>query len=401
MKTPYPLILLLIIAFLFTSCDKQPDNRRWYKGNLHTHSYWSDGDEFPEMIMDWYKSNDYQFVALSDHNILAEGEKWKKIPNGILLKKGFEKYLEKYGQEWVVYKEDSSGISVKLKTLQEYRPLFEETGGFLILQSEEVTTGFGDKHIHINATNIQELILPRDGASVVEVMQNNIDAILEQRQRTGVPIMPHINHPNFFYSISAEDIIGLRGERFFEVYNGHPLVNNFGDSLHLSTEEMWDVINLAYIKNQQPLIYGLATDDSHNYHTFGEAYSNSGRGWVMVHATALTPEALIGAMESGQFYASTGVTLKTSSYSDRKIEIEVEPESGVNYEIQFIGATKEEDKPRILKKVEGHIGQFTLTDGHLFVRAKVTSSKVKENPFQAGEFEVAWTQPVTPATNKP
>jgi len=23
---------------------------RWWKGNLHTHSLWSDGDEFPEMI---------------------------------------------------------------------------------------------------------------------------------------------------------------------------------------------------------------------------------------------------------------------------------------------------------------------------------------------------------------
>src|SRR3954462_5513797 len=51
----------------------------WYKGNLHTHSYWSDGDDFPEMIMDWYKSHGYQFVALSDHNTLQEGEKWKLI----------------------------------------------------------------------------------------------------------------------------------------------------------------------------------------------------------------------------------------------------------------------------------------------------------------------------------
>ena len=59
--------------------DEQKSQKQWYKGNLHTHSYWSDGDEFPEVIMDWYKSNGYQFVALSDHNILAEGEKWKVI----------------------------------------------------------------------------------------------------------------------------------------------------------------------------------------------------------------------------------------------------------------------------------------------------------------------------------
>jgi ABC-type glycerol-3-phosphate transport system substrate-binding protein len=28
---------------------------RWFKGNLHTHSLWSDGDDYPEMIADWFK----------------------------------------------------------------------------------------------------------------------------------------------------------------------------------------------------------------------------------------------------------------------------------------------------------------------------------------------------------
>jgi hypothetical protein len=31
-------------------------------GNLHTHSYWSDEDDFPEMIMDWYKTRGYDFT---------------------------------------------------------------------------------------------------------------------------------------------------------------------------------------------------------------------------------------------------------------------------------------------------------------------------------------------------
>jgi hypothetical protein len=28
---------------------------KYWKGNLHTHSLWSVGDDFPEMIADWYK----------------------------------------------------------------------------------------------------------------------------------------------------------------------------------------------------------------------------------------------------------------------------------------------------------------------------------------------------------
>ena len=49
----------------------------WYRGNLHTHSLWSDGNDVPEMICDWYKENGYQFVALSDHNILSTNPVWQ------------------------------------------------------------------------------------------------------------------------------------------------------------------------------------------------------------------------------------------------------------------------------------------------------------------------------------
>ena len=89
-----PIILLVLVLCILASCAPQ---KRWYKGNLHTHSYWSDGDEFPEMIMQWYKDHGYDFVALSDHNIIAEGVKWKTIPRDTLYQKALQDYLEKYG----------------------------------------------------------------------------------------------------------------------------------------------------------------------------------------------------------------------------------------------------------------------------------------------------------------
>ena len=55
--------------------DATPHAARWWKGNLHTHSLWSDGDDYPEMIVDWYKQHGYRFLALSDHNILLQGDK--------------------------------------------------------------------------------------------------------------------------------------------------------------------------------------------------------------------------------------------------------------------------------------------------------------------------------------
>jgi hypothetical protein len=365
----------------------------WYKGNLHTHSYWSDGDDFPEMIMDWYKSHGYQFVALSDHNTLQEGEKWKLIQKSKTYLDGFENYLHKYGKKWVVYKEDSGRISVKLKTLKEYRPLFEDRN-FLLILSEEVTDKFGDKHVHMNATNIQTPIPAQGGNSLQEVMQRNLDAIIKQRKETGVPIMQHLNHPNFFYSVTTQNIIDLEGEKFFEVYNGHPLVNNYGDSLHPGTERMWDDINVAYINKGKPLLYGLASDDSHNYHLFGPTSSNSGRGWVMVRSKELTPAALITSLEAGEFYATTGVVLRELFMKDNFMHIEVEPDRDIYYNIDFIGVRKGETKSKVLASFPGPKGQFEVTKDYLFVRAKVTSTKKRTNPIAEDENEVAWIQPV-------
>ena len=66
----------LTIAFALAASTLSAADARWWKGNLHTHSLWSDGDDYPEMIADWYRDNGYHFLAVSDHNVLAEGQRW-------------------------------------------------------------------------------------------------------------------------------------------------------------------------------------------------------------------------------------------------------------------------------------------------------------------------------------
>lgn len=393
--------MLHFLTILFTILITISANaQQWYRGNLHTHSYWSDGDDFPEMIVDWYKTNGYDFIALSDHNVLAEGEFWKLLPNTEEARQGFEAYLDKFGKDWVVYQtNDKSRTEVKLKTLKEYRPKFEEAGKFLIIQSEEITDGFEGKPIHMNATNVQELIAPAGGSSVTEVMQNNINQVNKQREQTGKPMFPHINHPNFGWAISVDDILPLTGERFFEVYNGHPLVNNYGDDTRLGTEAIWDILITNYLKEGKPLIYGLAVDDAHNYHNYDGEHSNPGRGWVMVQANELTTETIIAAMEAGDFYSSTGVTLASVSFENQTLTLKVKPENNVNYLIQFWG-TKEganrEEMGELLQEISGNEASYQLKNDDLYVRAKIISDKPQLNPFQEGDTEMAWTQPVMP-----
>ncbi len=40
------------------------DDPLWFKGDLHTHSQWSDGDDYPEMIARWYEEHAYHFICL-------------------------------------------------------------------------------------------------------------------------------------------------------------------------------------------------------------------------------------------------------------------------------------------------------------------------------------------------
>ncbi|MGI8967363.1 MAG: hypothetical protein ACR2H1_14945, partial [Limisphaerales bacterium] len=334
---------LIFCALVFSSRGFSADSKptRWLKGNLHTHSYWSDGDDYPEMICDWYKTHGYQFLALSDHNIIQTGPRWISVSSKNTGAVALGKYLKRFGTNWVEQRDEKTNILVRLKTLAEFRPLFEVPEKFLLIQSEEITDHYLKAPVHLNATNLRDLIPPRGGNSVLEVMQNNVNAVFEQREKTGQPMIPHLNHPNFGWAVTAEDLMQVKRERFFEVYNGHPTVHNEGDETHASTDRIWDIILTKRLTelHLEPL-YGLGTDDSHHYPSIGPGKNNPGKGWVQVRAAKLSAEKIIEAMEAGEFYASNGVRLKEVHREKGNYSIEIEPENGVTYTVQFIGTRK-------------------------------------------------------------
>ena len=386
------LVVAGLISIQLVSCKNFSAKQTWHKGNLHTHSLWSDGDDFPEMIIQWYKDNDYQFIALSDHNTIGDSEFWYEIREREVKNKTLEKYQNRFG-DWVETKMDSGKTLVRLKTFEEFRSKLQVPDSFLVIKSEEVTSSFEKKPIHINVSNIVEKIDPIRGTSVLDVMQRTLDAVHEQRKRLKTPMFAHINHPNFGYGISADDLKQLNGERFFEVYNGHPAVNNEGDDMHIDTETMWDLVNIHYLNKGKPLLFGIATDDSHRYHSFSSEDSNTGRGWVMVNCKKLASEDIISAMEKGDFYASTGVHLKKLFTDKKQIEIEVDPEFGVIYEIIFIGYQKGAEDVVELKKVIGKSASYTFKKEDVFVRVRINSDAKKDNPIIKDETKKAWTQP--------
>jgi len=126
----------------------------WFKGNTHTHTLESDGDSPPEEVATWYKENGYDFLVLSDHNVLT----------------------------------DPATLS----------HIVDES--FLLIPGEEVTSSFEGASVHINGININMLVIPQRADTLVGTIQKNIDAIRE------VEGAPHINHPNFQWSFGAEEL---------------------------------------------------------------------------------------------------------------------------------------------------------------------------------------------------
>ncbi len=418
---------LSLPALLFFATTQANAEKQWYKGNTHTHSLWSDGNDFPDMIVDWYASRDYHFLVLSDHNVLSQGERWMTVRD--INRRGgalaLDRYLKKFGDDWVEVRGNGASKAVRLKNLPELRKRFDKAGKFLLVQGEEITDGFEKLPVHINAINLQHLIKPQHGKSVRDTMQRNLDEVEKQSKATGKPILPHLNHPNFRWGITAEDIAAVTSERFFEVFNGHPGVNHRGDHLHAGVERLWDIANtLRIAKLNAPPLYGLATDDSHNYHERGgpsraPSRSEPGRGWVMVHAEKLDADELVRAMQRGDFYASSGVTLESVTFdkSNSTYALKIKPTKGVRYVTQFIGTLEGyDDKARpvkdkngntvratkrysrevgaVLATVKGLNPTYKLTGKELYVRAVVHASNTPANPIWKDQVQQAWTQPV-------
>lgn len=435
-KNAIALFVLLVLSSAANASDPIPADAplRWWKGNLHTHTLWSDGNDFPEMVVEWYRDHGYHFLALSEHNVFAQGQRWRPLidPKRPEMKLQFEKYLKRFGPNWVETRgqsERGGPLEVRLKPFSEFGPLVEERGVFLMIPGEEISNRFSytdadgkkrNRPIHLNATNIVELIQPQPGKTISEMIDNNLKAVHEQQARTGQEMLPHLNHPNFQYAVTAEDVAHAVSDHFFEIFNGHPGVNQQGDELHASMEKLWDIANtIRLARLNAPPLYGLGTDDSHHYNTEGASRSIPGRGWIMVRSRYLTPESLIRAVKAGDFYASSGVTLSDVRYDadSKTIEIEIQPEDGVAYSTAFIGTPIEHDlsstpvtgkdgtpihatgryKDEIGKTfatVEGANPRYTLTGEELYVRAVVTSSKPHPRPTFKGQAEQAWTQPV-------
>ena len=90
-------------------------------------------------------------------------------------------------------------------------------------------------------------------------------------------------------------------------------------------------------------------------------------------------------MESGDFYASTGVELTDYQATEKAVTITIKEERTSKYRVQFIGSGG-----RLLSEITKSPAAYTFKGNEGYVRAKIIESN--------GKF--AWTQPVMIAKDR-
>jgi hypothetical protein len=318
---------------------------RWFKGNTHAHSLNSDGDVPVDDVVRWYRTHGYHFTFITEHEYFTD--------------------------------------------VAPLNAIFAAANRFLVIAGQEVTQRIADpKHTngvrqaHVNALGSSRLVPTlgerniATGLSIAETYRRNGAAI---RAAGGII---QVNHPNFIWSVPLGDMMELPDSTLFELWNGHPIVYNQGGTdstgqVMLSTEARWDSV-----LSRGRLLFGVGDDDSHSYKpqdAENPDLARPGRAWIWVRADTLSRDAIIRALQRGDFYASTGITLRDLQITPSEYRLEITPAGDRRYLTEFIGKNG-----RVLAASTTLRPSYRTTGAEGYVRARISDSSGR----------MAWTQPV-------
>lgn len=300
---------------------------RWYRGNTHTHTLNSDGENTPDEVVRWYRSNGYQFLVITDHEYLT----------------------------------DAAALNA----------IFARDEQFLMIPGQEVTGRAQGKPVHVNQIGAKKVVMPAALPTVFEVLQRDVNMVRE------AGAIAQINHPNFGWALSADDLVRVENAQLVEIWNGHPQVNNLGGGGTPSAESMWDTALSAGKR-----LFAVADDDAHHFkpeHLADPASAAPNRGWIYVRASKLTEADILDAIRRGDFYASNGVELTDIAATASSLTVSIKATTFSRYRVEFVGAGG-----KVLAESTSNPAVYQFKGDEKYVRARVIESNAK----------MAWTQPV-------
>lgn len=249
-----------------------PKMGKLHKINLHTHSTVSDGNFTPEALKKLYMEHGYSAVAFTDHR--------KCVPHTSLTDENFVAL---------------TGVEVDFN----YR---DESGNIR-------------KVVHINAlSRIPNIEREYDG------MELNVGKVKETiKMLKDDNFIVTMNHP-VWSDMSTEDIINMNGYDCMEVFNSIGVMfNNYTD----------DSGYYEYFLRSGGKAIPIAADDCHRIFEDGSPFVEYFCGFNVVKTDELTYASIIGAIDSGATFASTGPMFKNLWLEGDVMHVECSPVSSV------------------------------------------------------------------------
>lgn len=261
-----------------------PNEGKFYKANLHTHTTISDGKWSPEKVKEEYSKHGYSIVAFTDHDALVPHN--DLTDENFLAINGFETYFN--------------------------------NEVFLELPYDFVRT----YHLSFFAKDKNNLDCPAYSDEYVEY-------------KNGLPFVPpEVTRYTYKRQHSVECVnrfIKEVNKKGWLVSYNHPRwsLHNYED--YAGIEGLWgvEVTNTAGFRNcmpdnEQPLIdflrqgkqvFPIGADDMHDYDTAFGAFT-------MIKAPELEYSKVLSAMEKGDFYATEGPLINELYIEDGVLHIE-------------------------------------------------------------------------------
>lgn len=419
-----------------------PQNgKKWFKGNTHMHTLRSDGRSLPVEAAALFKREGYNFICFSDHNVSSaepfkpfpvDSPKGKRVAQAI--EAGFEREFP--GLELFRKVKDEKGRECYTSaSFGEIAGMLNEKGKFLVIGGNEVSAApTAGRELHCNFINYSQPCKARNERTVEECLDWMRGEYKKAVVNPRMSVMT-VNHPLWVsYDVSPLIVAQRPDIKFFEVCNSGSMPRFERPGKQFNHDKWWDVVNTIRATKGQQLVYGVASDDIHEYGAMRKRAKRAA-GYVQVLAGALSIPDIMEAFHRGDFYASTGLDLESVKF-DRKtrtLSVTVDPSFGDDCQITFIGSKKgvdtsvqeivkwevtgelnswlqsrhfsrqrtverfSDDIGRVFKSVKGRTASYTMQPDDLYVRAKVVCPANADTDNREPNFPVAWTQPISVA----
>ena len=255
-----------------------PVVKKYFKGNLHTHSHISDGVLSPQEMIGMYRDRGYDFLCMTDHNIIANHQQ-ESSENFLLL----------------------TGLEVNLNNLDDH-PKYRKTYHILLISKDpnSLWQPVAAPRFRPKAAAYEDLVQAEPMACSYEV--SNVNAMIARAKEQGFLVA--YCHPEWSGQ-SYPDYADLQGVWAMEIRNNDCALGGMDMNNSWVYQDM-----LEQGKN----VFPLATDDAHKP-------EHVGGGWIRVGAEKLEYGCVMEALERGDFYASSGPEIHSLTLEDDFLKI--------------------------------------------------------------------------------